>query len=323
LAIRPALLIDRHDLLEHHFIGGDGERVTTNADKLLSLVAKRCGPSVAAVFALSRFNELRSSVAWFAHEDGAITPFTELSDDEQEILLRQLDEIRSAVLELARDIGDHAAETGPDARRYALLLPMLLHFPAPVEYHLYRWRDRPLAICWGMNKDAGVSALDTVGPFIEQWHARIEQRRHQVREATELRAREETFLGRLTRAGARSGAVTVSLIWNDLNDLDLHVICPTGERISFECKQALGGILDVDRNAHATALTQEPVENIVWTRAPAVRGCYAVGVHFFRRHDPDVIESRFTLRIATKGRMAYHEGQVAPGEYKEIATFGV
>ena len=36
---------------------------------------------------------------------------------------------------------------------------------------------------------------------------------------------------RLEREGGKSGAVQVSLAWDDYNDLDLHLFCPSGERI--------------------------------------------------------------------------------------------
>ena len=52
---------------------------------------------------------------------------------------------------------------------------------------------------------------------------------------------------RLAREGARIGDVTISLVWNDECDLDLHVFVPSGEEISYNHKKsACGGELDVD-----------------------------------------------------------------------------
>ena len=58
--------------------------------------------------------------------------------------------------------------------------------------------------------------------------------------------------GRVEKAGGRSGEVQFSLAWKSLNDVDLHVIVPSGEHISFshrtsKCK----GNLDVYINAES------------------------------------------------------------------------
>ena len=56
-------------------------------------------------------------------------------------------------------------------------------------------------------------------------------------------------MARLEREGARVGDVTVSLAWDDFNDLDLHVICPDGSEVSYQNSSTGGGTLDVDMNA--------------------------------------------------------------------------
>ena len=38
----------------------------------------------------------------------------------------------------------------------------------------------------------------------------------------------DDVLVRLERDGARVGDVTITLVWNDFNDLDLHVYAPSG-----------------------------------------------------------------------------------------------
>ncbi len=104
--------------------------------------------------------------------------------------------------------------------------------------------------------------------------------------------------GRVQKAGGRSGEVQFSLAWKTLNDLDLHVIVPSGEHVSFsrrtsKCK----GNLDVDMNAESTesnpdqSFAEEPVENVRWLDRTAPSGRYTVIVNQYRwregrRKDP-------------------------------------
>ncbi|MBM7846531.1 VWA domain-containing protein [Herpetosiphon giganteus] len=91
------------------------------------------------------------------------------------------------------------------------------------------------------------------------------------------------FRSRLAREGAQTGDVQISLIWNNFNDLDLHVVCPSNERISFSNKRSsCAGELDVDMNVLPTS--QEPVENVYWPRGSAPRGHYKVFVNHYRNH---------------------------------------
>eukprot|EP00301_Raphidiophrys_heterophryoidea_P020715 c5335_g1_i1.p1 GENE.c5335_g1_i1~~c5335_g1_i1.p1 ORF type:complete len:725 (-),score=216.80 c5335_g1_i1:135-2261(-) len=81
---------------------------------------------------------------------------------------------------------------------------------------------------------------------------------------------------RLSREGAKSGEVVVSLMWDTTDDLDLHLRCPCGGEICFMQKRcACGGELDVDMNT-AFSMSNEPVENIFYTNAP--RGHFKIQV---------------------------------------------
>jgi len=91
------------------------------------------------------------------------------------------------------------------------------------------------------------------------------------------------FQDRLSREGAQSGQVQVSLIWDNTNDLDLIVICPSGERISFDHNLSkCGGQLDVDMNESPTS--DKPVENVFWPKDNAPKGEYRVLVEHFEQH---------------------------------------
>jgi len=91
---------------------------------------------------------------------------------------------------------------------------------------------------------------------------------------------------RLAAAGAQTGDVQISIAWEGINDIDVHVQVEPfqGGMSSFICwmnSQGLcGGVLDVDANAFM--LTQKPVENIFWAKGQAPYGRFTVAVHHFR-----------------------------------------
>jgi hypothetical protein len=125
------------------------------------------------------------------------------------------------------------------------------------------------------------------------------------------------FVERLQRAGAKGGDVQISLIWDNLNDLDLHVITPRGETIFFAHRRSrCRGELDVDMNA-GQGTTREPVENIYWGKGKAPLGKFKVAVHHFRNHgDPDSTE--FEVRIIVDGRTTVIHGETSYGEPRKI-----
>lgn len=131
---------------------------------------------------------------------------------------------------------------------------------------------------------------------------------------------DSTISDRVEREGGATGAVQISLAWEDRNDLDLHVYAPSGERIYFNQRRSdCGGELDVDMNARPTSST--PVENVVWKDDPP-SGTYRVGVHFYRHHRRRGTKQRttFTLRTVALGEVAEFTGSLQHGDALLMVT---
>ncbi len=131
--------------------------------------------------------------------------------------------------------------------------------------------------------------------------------------ATEMALKE--LRERLEREGAKSSDVQISLMWNNYNDLDLHVVCPSGERIHGGNREsACGGELDVDANVRPE--TKKPVENVVWPEGKAPGGTYKAYVHHYKKHkkrrsrDP----TKFKVVCNAGGDIQEYEGEITSGD---------
>lgn len=107
-----------------------------------------------------------------------------------------------------------------------------------------------------------------------------------IKQSTEI----ETIGGR--------GALKINLKWNTIDDVDLHVVDPSGTKIYYGSKshicQGVLGQLDVDMNVGAPFSTT-PQENIYWeNKAPL--GIYLVSVNLFTKRS-GVISIPFTVTV--------------------------
>jgi len=130
---------------------------------------------------------------------------------------------------------------------------------------------------------------------------------------------------RVTRAGGLYDGVDLraSLLWNNRNDLDLHVITPAGEHIYYGDKQAsCGGWLDVDMNPRGE--TTKPVENVRWAKGAARPGRYKIFVRNYGFHEPERAPTPFKVELEVGGTIKHVEGVMSPhgqtGEASDIVV---
>jgi hypothetical protein len=142
-----------------------------------------------------------------------------------------------------------------------------------------------------------------------------------VPEPTEAESQE--FTDRLATEGGKVGEITITLLWNNRNDLDLVVICPNGDRLYYNSPTVCGGTLDVDRNA-GKQLTDKPVENIHWPQEQAAAGIYRIAVKYYARKDGNAPPATpFQVRLLRNGQEQLFKGVIAPDELKSVTDFTV
>ena len=122
---------------------------------------------------------------------------------------------------------------------------------------------------------------------------------------------------RLDEAGGeyRNCYIRATLIWNDFNDLDLHVRTPSGEHIYYGDKRArCGGYLDVDRNAGGRE-TRKPVENIRWKvgESKPQPGKYEFWVNNYAYHEDTRGEIPYKVELEVQGKIQTIEGVMPKG----------
>ena len=129
---------------------------------------------------------------------------------------------------------------------------------------------------------------------------------------------------RLMASGAKTGDVQISLAWDTMDDIDLHVQYRSGgygDTIWWRRRfGSTGGVLDVDMNASGP-LRAMAVENIFWPTGGTPHGEFVVGVHFFRSWTGRT-SVPVTVRIKSAGGVEYRQVVVHLGAaVTEVAMF--
>ena len=120
------------------------------------------------------------------------------------------------------------------------------------------------------------------------------------------------FKQRVEGAGGRYENVDIraTLIWENRNDLDIHVITPNREHVYYGSKQAsCGGFLDVDMNVSGETTT--PVENIRWVKGKGRSGRYKVYVQNYRFHESNRASTAFEVELEVNGELRKMDGTVS------------
>ena len=115
---------------------------------------------------------------------------------------------------------------------------------------------------------------------------------------------------RLERENAKRGNYEVSLMWNNKNDLDLHIDTASGDHIDVNNRfSSCNGNLCISMNAKTAS--KKPIEHIVWEDKPPA-GNYVISVdHFakkrgFGSRDP----TKFTVVVNLDGDIRAWNGSI-------------
>jgi len=133
---------------------------------------------------------------------------------------------------------------------------------------------------------------------------------------------------RLATAGAKTGDIQISLAWNTLDDVDLHVeFTPQGKgalmsEINWQSRRGrYGGYLDIDMNAGGGQISRTPVENIFWPRGSSPKGSFRVGAQLFASRTKRPV--KITIRIKIGSDIKTINDVVVLGPTKIISNFQV
>ncbi|MCD2176111.1 hypothetical protein [Rhizobium sp. C4] len=94
---------------------------------------------------------------------------------------------------------------------------------------------------------------------------------------------------------------SVTLTWNNKNDLDLYIVCPDGSLAGIETS-ACGVDANLDRNKKYTPLTNQPIELLKWPSDTLQPGQYRIQVKYFAQYDQQ-LRTPFTVTLRRNGQV--------------------
>ena len=127
-----------------------------------------------------------------------------------------------------------------------------------------------------------------------------------------------------------TGDISVSLVWNSKDDLDLAIETPEGRVISWKKPEGpSGGRLNIDSNRDLDNRTKRPVENISWSSTALPPGRYRI---LARLHDLDESDSGgseipYTATLSRQGVVRPFTGKFVRADegkpWKVIGSFSI
>lgn len=112
---------------------------------------------------------------------------------------------------------------------------------------------------------------------------------------------------RLQERGGRTGDLNFTLFWNNKEDLDIYVTCPSNDTVYYNKRTACGGTLDIDANRDIASAQNSAVENIFFINP--IPGQYSIKVHLFSKRTGRI--TNFTIRILQRGTHQDFTGSVS------------
>gem|GEM_PF-1119184 len=112
------------------------------------------------------------------------------------------------------------------------------------------------------------------------------------------------------RQGAGDGKITISLMWDSKDDLDLHIFTPNGSELWWDNPNAQGGVFDIDANREGNIKTN-PLENAYF--ASPVSGEYWIYVYNYEDRTPGK-STNWTVRVQVGDEEQIYSGTITSQE---------
>ena len=113
-----------------------------------------------------------------------------------------------------------------------------------------------------------------------------------------------------THQGAGNGEITITLMWDSKDDLDLHIFTPNGSELWWDDPNAQGGVFDIDANREGN-IKQNPLENAYF--ANPVSGEYWIYVYNYEDRTPGA-STNWTVRVQVGDEEQIYSGTITNQE---------
>jgi hypothetical protein len=299
-----------------------GQAVIDTYRQIRSVISAHLGDAHCDVLAVPIRDVGSAQIDWYLADNagsGPISRLIDLSPDARDAVEKRLEHSLDAIATLGRALT--GSLNASEARMGERLLKACRH-PGPE--CVFVVDDRPVIAGWGTSR----ASVDQTNPELTRSIKSQLPRQYPLSAQDMLGSLPvsepplppassvakllslETFSRALSRIGGRQGEVNVLLQWRSPADLDLSVVCPGAERISYSNRRAGGGELDVDMN-FGDHHSDMPAENIYFPPRAAKPGRYLVLV---RNSSVGYGAVPFEVIVAVRGEEKHLAGEAASGQ---------